>query len=68
MGNLHCAIAEFKEALRIDPNDAAANFSLGETYQNQGESQKALEFYERFIKFAPPDDAQYVEVAKDRIN
>ncbi|MCD6405293.1 MAG: tetratricopeptide repeat protein [Planctomycetes bacterium] len=44
-GNYEDAIAEFKEAIRINPDDAEAHYGLGVAYFKQGNRSAALDEY-----------------------
>jgi len=46
LGNYEKAIALYKEAIRIDPNSAAAHYELGLAYNAAGNNQGAFEEFE----------------------
>jgi len=47
------AIAEFDEALRLDPEFALARHNLGESYSILGESKRAIQDYDEAIRLDP---------------
>lgn len=47
------AISSFKKALEIEPKDGKALFNLGFTYENVGEIDSAIFYYERCIASNP---------------
>jgi tetratricopeptide (TPR) repeat protein len=56
------AIADYTQALRLDPNNAAAYRERGRTYSDNGEQDKAIADYNQAIKLNPNDASAY----KDR--
>jgi len=44
---------QLQRCLTIDPNDAESAYQLGLSYQTQGETAKAIEYFERTVKLAP---------------
>ena len=58
------AIAEYREALRINPGDAEAHYNLGYSLYNKGLIDEAIVAFENFIKYAPPQYASYVDKVK----
>ena len=57
---LHRAIADFSEALRLSPGQAFAHLQRGIAYHRIGEPDKALEDYSEAIKLTPKDPTPYV--------
>jgi tetratricopeptide (TPR) repeat protein len=53
------AIAAFKEALKLDPQNAAAHRGLGLAYAQSGNAGQAVQSFKRYLKVAPtaPDRA-----------
>jgi Flp pilus assembly protein TadD len=47
------AIAEFEEAIKINPDDAKAHYNLGLTYDNQGRLDEAIAEYQEAIRLDP---------------
>ncbi len=41
------AIADFNQAIRLDPNDAMAYYNRGLIYRNQGDNQAALSDFQK---------------------
>src|SRR5262249_5817924 len=52
-------IADFREAVRLRPNDANAQMRLGDAYFNAGESVKAIECFTRAIELQPDSAYSY---------
>jgi len=51
--NYRAARDRYKEALIYKPNDAVANFKLGECQEKTGNSQEAVTYYEAYLKILP---------------
>jgi len=51
--NYRTAIERYKEALFYKPNDAVANFRLGESLEKTGNSQEAATHYQEYLKILP---------------
>jgi hypothetical protein len=47
------AIAEFQEAVRLDPDFALACMALGYSYVNKGEFEQAIEALEKYLQLEP---------------
>jgi hypothetical protein len=47
------AIAEFQEAVRLDPDFALAYMALGYSYVNKGEFEQAIEALEKYLQLEP---------------
>lgn len=45
--------SQLDECLRIDPRSFEAAYQLGVSYKDAGESQRAMEMFERVVKIAP---------------
>lgn len=52
-GQIEDAIAEFEEAIRLDPDNALAHFNLGVAYQYQGKLDQAVAEYQEAISIDP---------------
>jgi len=50
------AIAEFEQALALDPSLAEVYGSLGDTYRDIGQYEKAIEFLDRAIRLTNPQN------------
>ncbi len=61
-GLLDEAIKEYREAIRINPDNAIAHYNLGLALRCKGDLG-AVDAFQNFIRFAPPQYAQYVELA-----
>jgi len=51
--NYRAAIERYKEALFYKPNDAVANFRLGESLEKTGNSHEAATHYQEYLKILP---------------
>ncbi len=51
--NYRAALDRYKEALTYKPNDAIANFRLGECEEKTGSPQEAVTYYEAYLKILP---------------
>jgi len=58
------AIAEFQEAIRLDPEFGDAYWGLGYGYANKGEFQKAIEALEKYLQLVP-DASDRAQVESD---
>ena len=59
-GQYEEAIASYKEALRIKPDDADAHYNLGVTYGESGQYEEAIASYKEVLRIKPDDaDAHY---------
>ena len=52
-GRLDEAIREYQAALRINPDDADAYFSLGAIYTQQGRTDEAIREYQAALRVNP---------------
>ena len=57
--NLDGAIADFTEAIKLDPNRAVAFSNRGAVLRQKGERDKALEDLDQAIKLDPKYDSAY---------
>ena len=53
LGNYTKAIEAFKQAIRIDPDDAIAHYNLGVAYDELGFHKNAIEAYKQAIRIDP---------------
>ncbi len=58
-GDLRGASDQFKEAVRLAPDDVDAWGDLGNLFERQGKPQEAASCYERVIVLSPKDDRAY---------
>ena len=49
------AIQDFSQAIKLDPKNAAALYSRGLTYSNDGQWDRAIQDYDEAIKLNPND-------------
>jgi tetratricopeptide (TPR) repeat protein len=62
------AVREFKAALAVVPGMRDALFSLGWTYQLQGNKEEAKRYLQKFVDVAGAEaPAHYVKAARDKI-
>ena len=52
-GDAHCAIAAFKQALRVDPKSAESHFDLGLALQNQNQPVAAISEFRLALQYDP---------------
>ena len=57
--------ATYKKIVALEPDDAAAQFQLGQAADNSGDSATALTAYKRFVALAPDDPS--AEAVRERI-
>ncbi len=58
------AIAEYREAIRLDPNSAAAHASLGSALVHQGELEEALAEFHEASRLEPTDAVLWIQLAQ----
>jgi len=58
-GQLDEAIAEYQEAIKLEPDNADAHRNLGTAYGEQGEWEEAAAAYEQAIELAPDSGEAY---------
>ncbi|MFC1864332.1 fused MFS/spermidine synthase [Chloroflexota bacterium] len=58
-GELKEAVAEYDEAIRLNPYLAEAYYNRGNTYQKMGQFQRALNDYDEAIRLDPQDNTAY---------
>lgn len=51
--NYKAALSRYQEALQYKPNDAVANFRLGQCFEKMHNPQDAVEHYEAYLKVLP---------------
>ncbi len=54
-GEIDRAIEKFKQALRISPDYANADYSLALAYQNKGDQAQALYYFKKVLELNPED-------------
>ena len=60
-GNLQEAIAEYDEAIRLDPDLALAYFNRGKAFRDIGQPQSAIEDLDESIRLGPENYLAYYE-------
>ena len=53
LGKYEEAIESYKQAIRIDPDDAKGHYNLGNTYFKSGKYKEAIESYKQAIRINP---------------
>jgi tetratricopeptide (TPR) repeat protein len=51
--NYRAALARYQDALTYKPNDAIAQYRLGECFEKTGNSSEAVTHYEEYLKILP---------------
>ncbi|MHB8754986.1 MAG: tetratricopeptide repeat protein [Candidatus Acidiferrales bacterium] len=52
-GDIHGAIARFKDAIEYKPNYAEPCLLLGQAYEKKGDPARAIDYYQRYLKILP---------------
>jgi len=63
LGQLDEVINEYQRILRLNPNYPLVHYHLGQTYERQGNHDRARAEYERFIQVWKDSDADLLEVS-----
>lgn len=67
-GQYEESIACLEKALKIDPKHALTWFNMGLSLMNLGKKENAIEAFNEFLKYAPPEAKQtHVPVAQNYI-
>ena len=68
-GDLDGAIAEYRSALRLNPNFLAAHYNLGSVFQTQGRKAEAKEEFKEVLRLFPdtPANQHKINQVKQRI-
>jgi tetratricopeptide (TPR) repeat protein len=61
-GNRGEAVAAYKRALELDPNNSDALYNLANLYKDEGDMKRAVEFYEKTIKADPKKVPAYLNL------
>jgi tetratricopeptide (TPR) repeat protein len=59
-GDYDRAIADFSQAIRLDPNYAFAYYNRGVTYKTKGDADRAIEDYTQAIRINPNHANSYI--------
>ena len=62
-GELDKALVEYKEAIKLDPDNPDAHRNLGTVYMEQGKWEEAAAAYEQAIELAPDFGEAYGDIA-----
>jgi lipopolysaccharide biosynthesis regulator YciM len=63
-GQLDKAIERFNTVLEINPERTEVNFFLGQVYLQQGDTTKAIQSYEAFIRNAKYDVSDVIKMVE----
>ena len=66
-GELDKAISDFSRVIELNPRDDKAYFNKAVFSDKAGNIADAIEAYRNFIKYAHPNHAKQIDLAKDRI-
>ena len=61
------AIADYNKALEMDPQDFTVYFNKAIVCEITNQTRKAIEAYKAYIYYAPPEEKNRIEKAKERI-
>ncbi len=62
---LNEGVSEFQRALEINPNLAQPHFSMGVVHTLQGDKQKAIAEFQRFLELDDGSDSEATTAAQD---
>ena len=57
-GGYDMAVEEFTQAIKLDPDNAAAYYNRGDAYKNKGDNDRAIADFSQAVKL-DPNDADY---------
>ena len=63
-GDMEEAVAQFRKALEINPNDVLALFNLGRALVDRDEFLEAMPLFERLVNVTPDDPIAWFQLAK----
>jgi tetratricopeptide (TPR) repeat protein len=61
-GDLGKSIYAYQEALKVDPKDKSANFSLGVVLVSEKKYKEAVSYFEQVIAFGPDEKGQAINI------
>jgi len=61
-GDLGKSIYAYQEALKVDPKDKSANFSLGVVLVSEKKYKEAVPYFEQVIAFGPDEKGQAINI------
>jgi len=61
-GDLGKSIYAYQEALKVDPKDKSANFSLGVVLVSEKKYKEAVPYFEQIIAFGPDEKGQAINI------
>lgn len=65
VGNAYSAEFEFNQATNVDENNVRANFGLGLTYLDRGDSTKANDIFKRLVKLDAAFESEHKHLFND---
>jgi cytochrome c-type biogenesis protein CcmH/NrfG len=66
-GDIIMAQTYWRKAVVANSSNAEALYNLGRVAEQQGKSQEAKVYYQKFLRVAPPDLADWIKEAKERL-
>ncbi|MDO9464973.1 MAG: tetratricopeptide repeat protein [bacterium] len=61
-GNLEKSMYAYHQAIKADPKDKSANFSLGVILASEKEYKEAVPYFEQIIAFGPDEKGQAIDI------
>ena len=61
-GNLEKSIYAYHQAIKTDPKDKSANFSLGVILASEKKYKEAVPYFEQIIAFGPDENGQAIDI------
>ena len=61
-GNMEKSIYAYQQAIKADPKDKSANFSLGVILASEKKYKEAVPYFERIIAFGPDENEQAIDI------
>jgi len=61
-GNLEKSIYAYQQAIKVDPKDKSANFSLGVILASEKKYKEAVPYFEQIIASGPDEKGQVVDI------
>ncbi len=61
-GDLGKSISAFRQAIKADPKDKNANFSLGVILASEKKYKEAVPYFEQIIAFGPDENGQAIDI------
>jgi len=61
-GNLEKSIYAYQQAIKVDPKDKSANFSLGVILASEKKYKEAVLYFKRIIAFGPDENGRAIDI------